>query len=107
MVERKFPEEPTAEQCEGNARLPDWNGMPVFATWYPQMGGYVGKCVVVPSDGDPNSCFEAFVWHDGIFPFKEDEWHDGPVHIHHCMAEQFVLFGQFVMGLQGVKVERE
>jgi len=69
-----------------------------MACWYPQMGGFTSCCVVVTSGAD--SCFSAYVWHDGEFPF-DDGSESGPVrHIHHCMAEQFVNFGELVLKLQ-------
>lgn len=64
-----------------------------FACWYPRMGGYVGMCVVQPGDG-PEACFEAFVWHDGEFPFSGGET---MAILHHCNAKQFVEFGNDVM----------
>ena len=90
--------QPTAEQCEANARMEDVDGCLAYACWYPQMGGYVGKCVVVVTPGVEDSCFEAYVWHRGDFPFNED---DGiPAHIHHCMPSQFIEFGEWVQKLQ-------
>lgn len=94
--------EPTSDECEQGAKLPDVAGCPAYACWYPQMGGYVAKAVVVlTSDG----CFEAYIWHDGEFPFSdEDEFCRGPVrHLHHCVAEQFISFGRFVRRLQNAK----
>lgn len=96
----KHPPEPTPEQCTANARVADFAGMPAYATWYPQMGGYVGKAVVVPDSG---GCFEAYIWHDGEFPFKgsgdyTDETRE-PVNLHHCMAEQFIEFGELMRKL--------
>lgn len=101
---REHPAEPTADQCEKRAQLPDFNGRKAFACWYPQMGGYVGKCVVV-LEQDPDHCdvcFEAFVWHDGAFPFSEDgeQPYDPPAHLHHCMPSQFISFGAWVLRLQ-------
>jgi hypothetical protein len=94
------PREPTADECCAHAPLGDgW-----FAIWYPQMGGYVGKAAVHVGDG-PDACFEAFVWHDGEFPFSGDddrtEGHRSPARLHHCDAEQFVRFGATVALLQG------
>ena len=45
-----------------------------------------------------NSCFEAYIWHDGEFPFEGDSG-TPPVHIHHCDADQFIEFGKFVAKL--------
>ena len=84
--------EPTADECSANAQL----GPELWASWYPQMGGYGGKAVLhIWPDTTNNECFEAWVWHDGEFPFSEGGQH--PAHIHHCMAEQFVTFGEFVL----------
>jgi hypothetical protein len=87
--------EPTPEQCSTHADLGDgW-----IAIWYPQMGGYVGRAVVKYSY---NSCFEAYVWHDGEFPFDgEDIYGDVrlPRHLHHCDPDQFISFGEQVKRL--------
>lgn len=101
----RTPPEPTAEQCSDHAPIV-WDDGKGFAIWYPQMGGYVGKCVVVPCGDEPGDCFEAFVWHDGEFPFSEDNEtrrEDGgrPIQLHHCMSAQFVRFGQTVAKLMG------
>ena len=87
--------EPTAEQCRDNEVVAGPRGEPAFACWYPQMGGYVAKCVVVPGepDEDGGSCFDARVWHDGEFPFGDE----APRVLHHCSARQFVEFGQLVL----------
>lgn len=98
-----IPDEPTSEQCESKERLADFCGVEAYACWYPQMGGYVGKAVVLISDpasedGEADRCFEAYVWHDGEFPFKDAD--RNPVHIHHCMPSQFIDFGQFILDKQ-------
>lgn len=91
METANVPREPTADECGNNAPVDTG-----FACWYPQMGGYVGKCVIVPNG---NGCFDAYVWHDGQFPFagEADQYFEGknPVRLHHCMADQFIEFGQF------------
>lgn len=92
------PTEPTSEQCSQNARVADVNGRPAFACWYPQMGGYVGKAVVLPGWDDRNEepdCFEAYVWHNGEFPFDEGDGRS-PARLHHCMPQQFTEFGEWV-----------
>ena len=99
-------QKPTAEQCDECARLPDFEGDPAYAIWYPQMGGYSSMAVItferVVKDGKVHpSCFEAYVWHDGDFPFHEDQ---EPAHLHHCMAAQFVEFGLDVLKMQGREV---
>lgn len=90
----EFPPEPTFEQINQKARI-TWgaNERSGFACWYPQMGGYVGKCVVERT-GD---CFEAYVWHNGEFPFSEEGIN--PVRIHHCSADQFRTFAETVEAL--------
>ncbi len=91
--------EPTADQCSAGSAVWAGRGRLGFAAWYPQMGGYVGKAVViVPVEAGPNECFDVLVWHDGEFPFRGES--DGtPVRLHHCMAEQFVRFGETVKRL--------
>jgi hypothetical protein len=68
------------------------------------MGGYVGRCVVllggsVDQNGNPGGCFDAFVWHDGDFPFGDY----APIELHHCDPEQFIQFGQAVLNAQRVQ----
>ncbi len=94
----EHPPEPTNEQCDAKARLPDFRGYRAYACWYPQMGGYVSNAVVLVRDGNVNDCFEAYVWHDGEFPFGEGDERP-PAHIHHCMADQFIRFGEWVNDL--------
>lgn len=87
---------PTAEQCTDKAMIDLGDGRTGTACWYPQMGGYGGRCVVVVDSNDrEDPCFEAYVWHDGEFPFEEGT----PRCLHHCSAQQFIEFGQFVAGL--------
>lgn len=83
----EYPREPTAEECSQHVSLGDgW-----FALWYPQMGGYVGKAVA----RQVGECFDLYVWHDGEFPFSDDDvdgWTEQPkcpVLLHHCDSEQF------------------
>jgi len=92
------PAEPTPEQCSACSPVERPKGWgeewKFFAIWYPQMGGYVGKAVIAICG---NGCFEAFIWHDGSFPFNGDSF---PAHIHHCMARQFIEFGEDIIKLQ-------
>ena len=97
--------EPTGDECTAKTKVYETDQAIGYAMWYPQMGGYVGKCIVVLdkqwTDGGHyrlGGCFEAYVWHDGEFPFSED---DGvlPAHIHHCDPKQFVRFGEAVQHL--------
>lgn len=90
---KKHPPEPTSEQCDACARLGNFNSKPSYACWYPQMGGYVGKAVVVVD----SPCFEAWVWHNGEFPFSGEYEHMvSPTRLHHCDPTQFTGFGTFV-----------
>lgn len=93
-----IPREPTSRECSDNTSIPKadgtWDG---FAIFYPQMGGY-GGAVVVPNPG--SGCFDAYVWHDGEFPFGgESEPGRAPAVFHHCDPEQFVRFGETVAAL--------
>lgn len=40
-----------------------------------------------------------WVWHDGEFPFDDSR---KPAFLHHCMPEQFIEFGEFVLELPGM-----
>jgi hypothetical protein len=97
------PDEPTADQCSAHARLDNFCGMPAFAMWYPQMGGYAAKAVVVMEQGtsNMNGCFGVWVWHDGEFPFTADSHNETtPYYIHHCTPSQFISFGETILQLQ-------
>lgn len=91
----KIPD-PTSEQCNNNETVDLGDGQTGVAAWYPQMGGYVSHCVIVPDDG----CLDVYVWHDGQFPFGDEPppWpgmpHPSPVRLHHCSADSFIGFGQ-------------
>lgn len=97
----RFPPRPTAEECEKKEPV-SWQNeigrtFRGFACWYPQMSGSVARCVVLVGvdfdvDGLPGG-FDAFIWHDGEFPFAEDRH---PIKLHHCSATQFVEFGNTV-----------
>lgn len=91
------PEEPSGDDCVNRKTWEDGNWL-LMACWYPQMGGYVGRCVVRTTrfdDGD--GCFEAFVWHDGEFPFGDGA---NPARLHHCSPDQFTRFAEEVSELQ-------
>jgi hypothetical protein len=89
--------EPTAEECNDHRPVVLDSERTGLACWYPQMGGYVGKAVVVLD----NDCVNVYVWHDGHFPFG-DEDDRSPAELHHCDGEQFVRFGEFLMSMQGM-----
>ncbi len=83
--------EPTGQQCTDHAVVG-----PGVACWYPQMGGYHAKAVVIPG-----GCAEVFVWHDGQFPFTDDNPRPdqparSPARLHHSDGSQFVEFGRFL-----------
>lgn len=91
---------PTDGQCSKRERLPDINGMHAYAIWYPQMGGYAGRAVVVFHPGQEDSCFDVLVWHDGDWPFDSEP----PRELHHCSPMQFVDFGEAVAEMQAASV---
>jgi hypothetical protein len=91
MVSMSDLAEPTAEQCTAHEEVG-----PGIACWYPQMGGYVAKAIVIPGD----TCADVYVWHDGSFPFTDDDPR-GPAHLHHCSGEQFIEFGKFLTDVAG------
>ena len=98
MSVKSLPE-PTSDDCTAHTRFDTYLGA-AYALWYPQMGGYVGKALAIPSIGDPtfpgDPCFDVYVWHDGEFPFSGvGGWRkdDIPIRIHHCSGHQFVKFG--------------
>lgn len=82
--------EPTVEECTSNTLLLQDAEQVAYAIWYPSMGGYVGKAVAV-IDKRAGSCVDVYVWHNGEFPFNEDN--GNPVRLHHCDPSQFVDFG--------------
>lgn len=97
-AKRATPRQPSAEECGTRAEIRDDDGQFVgYACWYPQMGGYVGKAVVVPNEV---GCVEVYVWHDGEFPFDGEcqacSSPREPVVLHHCDGGQFVQFGEFI-----------
>lgn len=84
---------PTPEECNTNAAIDVGDKCQAIAAWYPQMGGYAGKCVVLRMA----ECFDVFVWHDGEFPFDESGSPGRPpAELHHCDPEQFIKFGMLV-----------
>lgn len=89
--------EPTTDQCTANAPIPLPDGRTGYAIWYPQMGGYTSCAIVVADDG---GCFDAWIWHNGDFPFAGRDvdpiYGDNPRELHHCDPGQFVAFGQTV-----------
>lgn len=104
---KDIPREPTYDEVHNHTDVGDgW-----IACWYPQMGGYCGKAVIRWDSG----CFEAYVWHDGDFPFStgEELWpptyddygnavtrYKEPAFLHHCSADQFIAFGEFAESLR-------
>lgn len=93
--------EPTPEECSARTVVDLGDGRNGWACWYPSMGGYVGKAVVILDDG----CVEVLVWHNGDFPFggQVESWPGEPVpspaRLHHCDGGQFVTFGEFLNSL--------
>jgi len=99
----KVPD-PTHDQCTNNATVDLGDGLTGVAAWYPQMGGYVSHCVIVPQ---PGGCMDVYVWHDGDFPFAPD--HYGienpaePRRLHHCDGQQFIDLGELLVRLEGAQ----
>jgi hypothetical protein len=93
--------EPTSEECLQRKIIYQDDIEILWATYYPQMGGYIGKAIVkaTKQPSNINECFDVFVWHDGEFPFDGES--SSPVLLHHCMAEQFVNFGNEVLKMTG------
>jgi hypothetical protein len=85
-MNKVHPPEPTFDQCRYGYSFV-WDGIPCLAIVYPQMGGYVGKAVACMT-GPQSPCWDVYVWHDGEFPFEGRM----PVMLHHCEADQFILF---------------
>lgn len=93
--------EPTPTQVATNERVVLKDGQVAVAAWYPQMGGYCGRCWIVfyPGDEKPGEhCFDVFVWHDGEFPFGDH----APVELHHCNPAQFIQFGELARDVQRI-----
>lgn len=103
------PPRPTSEECSKRVRFA-FNGFEWLACWYPQMGGYVGKCVVLlhacgGSGGpDPDDGFNVYVWHDGAFPFHPNDSAREPIRLHHCSPDQFIEFGQLIKKAQSAHI---
>lgn len=94
--------EPTPEECSKKSKVLDTDCHIGYACWFPQMGGYAGKCVAVfdkqriqhENGSAEGGCIELYVWHDGEFPFTEEAGE--PKHIHICSPEEFITFGKFL-----------
>jgi hypothetical protein len=95
---------PTSDECSKNEKVFAINAISNieeeigFACWYPQMGGYCGKCIVLTEPSENNCCFDVYIWHDGEFPFTEEG--RNPYELHHCSAEQFIDFGNLIKNYQ-------
>lgn len=81
-----FP--PTSKDCEADKLLFESDHERAYATWHPQWGGYVGRCVVLIGKDDIGGCFQVINWHDGEFP--SDETYQN---YHYCCALQLLRFG--------------
>lgn len=93
--------EPTSEDIRQGTTYRLNDRRIVRACWYPQMGGYVAKAWIAWWPGDDAPCFYAVVWHDGDFPFGEDDDRKrAPAALHHCGADQFIRFGEQVQAWQ-------
>lgn len=100
--------EPTAEQCSQHALVHENEHKLVYAIWYPQMGGYVGKALAFidkgwkefPHGATEGGCIDVLVWHDGSFPFDDGR---NPADLHHCDPEQFIQFGEQLKKLNDIQ----
>jgi len=92
--------QPSGKQCDKREKVFETEYEIGYAMWYPQMGGYCGKCIVIfdkkwvkKVDYGIGGCIDVYIWHDGDFPFHEGE---NPVELHHCDPQQFIDFGRDV-----------
>ena len=100
--------EPAAAQCSANAPVTA-GGRTGFACWYPSMGGYAAKAIVLHEDDDcteetHGDCgIDVAIWHNGDFPFSGEftDVPSNPVVLHHCSAADFIHFGELVARLLG------
>lgn len=88
---------PTSEECDKRDIVYDSEAKYGVASWYPQMGGYASRCVVVLDKEHSRSldgytlggCIDIAIWHDGMFPTDDDrpsQW------LHVCDPWQWVRF---------------
>ena len=101
-VNRKIVE-PTYEEVNKKAIriLPD--GSKEYCMWFPQLGGYHAKMVilVMPTEEEYANCIDAYVWHNGDFPFSEEPGYPvNPRELHICDAEQWIDFGKELYKIQ-------
>lgn len=93
----RTPPWPTIDECNANTVLYEDEDVIYRACWYPQMGGYTGRAVIGFPPGVKEPCFDVWVWHDGEFPFDPvTSPNMEPTVLHHCAADQFINFGNFV-----------
>ena len=102
--------EPTTEQCNNHELVYKDQTRRAYAAWYPQMGGYVAKCVAVfdlqwkdLGHGRHGGCIDVYVWHDGDFPFEGR----APIVMHHCNPKQFIRFGEWLKEINESGKHRE
>jgi hypothetical protein len=82
------PAEPTPAQCSAKERvsIPGRPNTRAHAVWWPQMGGYVAQAVLTAGE-----CPEAWVWHNGAFPFSSDgKPGHSPAHLSMSDADQWI-----------------
>lgn len=93
--------QPTADECTNQVEIRDGERLVGYACWYPTMGGYSGKAVIVPDKG----CVDVHVWHDGQFPFDGEcqacSTPRQPVVLHHCNGGEYTQFGQLLGKVMG------
>jgi len=94
--------QPTDDEVENNTTV-EFNGVKHTAIWYPQMGGYRGKCWV--SKHEESGCFDVHVFHDGDYPFDDESERD-PITTHYCDADQLIEFAERVKAAPASGVKR-
>lgn len=82
-------EEPLPEECTAKKVLHEDEYRISIAAWYPQVDGYFSKAVV-RIDRDEDGCFDVHLWPD----------EKPPTSAHHCSAQQFIDFGNFIKSFQ-------
>lgn len=95
--------EPTPDQCSSKAKVYETERKVGYAMWTPQLGGYVGKCVVEMDkewedfeDGSQDGgCIDIYLWHNGEFPTPDES----PVILHFCDPQQIIDFGESIKKL--------
>lgn len=96
---------PTSDECCLKQLVFENDIVEGYACWYPQMGGYVAKAIAIfDKDSNEDGCVDVLIWHNGEFPFGNDEQ---PRRLHHCLGEQFITFGKFLKSRGRVPIKEK